>query len=62
MKLEFSEPQGRMVLQIDCYLNVDLTNDELVELYRQVDVDVRHPLISDIDISIVNENDIAIKS
>jgi len=52
---KFIEPQGRLVLVVDCYLNIDLDNEELDELIKNIDVNVEisgdKNLISDIDVT-----------
>lgn len=51
MKFNFGEKQGRIVLEIDCYLEMDLDNSELEQLFNEIDVKIKHKLISDIDVN-----------
>lgn len=45
----FEEKQGRLVLQIECFLEMDLDNAELEKVFNELEIDIKHPLIADID-------------
>ena len=48
---KFDEPQGRLELRISCYLEQDLTNEELEKLFNEVKIKIKHKLIADVDVS-----------
>lgn len=58
--VNFSEKQGRIVLEVTCYLEMDLDNKEIMEVLKDLQVEVYHPLISDREYGIINENGVVI--
>lgn len=52
---KFSEKQGRLILQIECYLNNDKTNKELETIFHETVISIKHPKITDIEIYAINE-------
>jgi hypothetical protein len=51
----FEEKQGRLVLRVDCFLELDLDNKELEKVFNELTISINHPLISDIDLLPVTE-------
>lgn len=54
-KFNFSEKQGRLCIQIDLYLEMDLDNQELEKVFNEVNIEVKHPLVSDHEIKPIIE-------
>lgn len=52
---DFEEKQGRVCLRIDCFLELDLDNEALEKVYNELEITIKHPLISDIDVSPVTD-------
>lgn len=51
----YGEKQGRLSIQIDCYLELDLDNDDLEKLFNEIEITIKHKLIADIDVVPITE-------
>lgn len=56
-EFQFSEPQGRLVFTVTCYLNTDLSNEELKSLFDNLILDIsdKNNLIADSEINPITE-------
>jgi hypothetical protein len=52
---KFEEKQGRLIIELTCYLEQDLTNEELEKVFNKVKVEVDHALICDYEINPIGE-------
>lgn len=50
----FNEKQGRLEIKLTLFLEKDLDNEELEQVFNQVDIKVKHHLVSSIDIEPIN--------
>lgn len=51
----FEEKQGRLVLRVDCFLELDLDNEELEKVFNELQIKIKHSLISDYDFEPITE-------
>jgi len=52
---DWGEKQGRLQIRVTVYLKEDLDNDELEKVFNEVEINVNHPLMSDLDIEPITE-------
>ena len=52
---DYEEKQGRLCLQIDCFLEMDLDNEELEKVFNELEINIKHKLIADIDVQPITD-------
>lgn len=52
---DWTEKQGRLCITIDCYLEMDLDNEELEKVFNEMEIHINHLLIADIDVQAKTE-------
>jgi len=50
---DFGEKQGRLCIKIDCFLEMDLDNEELENLFNELEIEIKHKLVCDIDVQAI---------
>ena len=48
----FDEKQGRLEVKLTMYLEMDLDNEQLEELYKNLEIKVNNNLVSDVEIEV----------
>ena len=43
---KFSEKQGRLCIRLDLYLELDLDNKELEKVFKEMEIEIKHPLLT----------------
>ena len=51
----FGEKQGRLCIEVDCFLEMDLDNEDLEKVYNELEITIQHPLISNLDIKPITD-------
>jgi len=47
----FEEKQGRLVIEVTLYLEQDLDNQELEKVFNELDINIDHNLVSDMEVN-----------